>query len=216
MNRFPLIRDDAGAVLVEVTVMLTLFLVFVLGSIDFLMVFYQWNAAAKAVALGARRAAVSDPVAAGLNGLSAAAVNADLPPGAAMPIFKVTCDGATATCTCEGTCTGMGGYDAAAMNAIVFGRNSTSCGDAASHDRASMCDILAGITPANVTISYIQTGIGYAGRPGGPAPTITLAIKNVPFQLFFLGNLLGSRRLQMPPLTTSIMAEDLSSGAPLM
>jgi hypothetical protein len=216
MNRCPIIRDESGAVLVETTVMLTLFFVFVLGSIDFMMMFYQWNAAAKAVAIGARRAAVSDPVASGLNGLSATAVNAFLPPGAAMPIFEVTCDGALATCTCEGTCTGMGGYDATAMNAIVFGRNSGSCGEATSHDRASMCDILAGITPANVTIRYSQTGIGYAGRPGGPVPTITLAIKNMPFQLFFLGNLLGSRRIQMPPMTTSIMAEDLSSSAPFM
>jgi hypothetical protein len=216
MSRFPLMRDENGAVLVETTVMLTLFFVFVLGSIDLMMMFFQWNAAAKAVALGARLAAVSDPVAAGLNGLSAAAVNVLVPPGAEMPPFEVRCDGATASCTCQGTCTGLGGYDAAAMNAIVFGRNSVSCGDPASRGRAAMCDILANVTPANIVVTYSQTGIGYAGRPGGPAPTITLALKNVRFQLFFLGNLLGSRRMEMPPLTTSIMAEDLSSRAPLM
>jgi Flp pilus assembly protein TadG len=216
MGRFHFIGDESGAVLVEVAVMLTLFFVFILGSIDFLMIFYQWNAGAKAVALGARLAAVSNPVASGLNSLSAVAVNAEIPPGAVMPAFDITCDGATATCICEGACIGMGSYDAAAMNTIVFGRNRTSCGGAASHDRIGMCNILAGITPANVTISYNQTGIGYAGRPGGPAPTITLALKNIRFQLFFLGNLFGTRWLQMPPLTTSIMAEDLSSGAPLM
>jgi hypothetical protein len=216
MRLFPFLGDDRGAVLVETTVMLTLFFVFVLGSIDFLMMFYQWNAAAKAVAIGARLAATSDPVAAGLNGLSAAVVSPDLPPGTAMPDFAVTCDGAAATCTCEGTCTGLGGYDAAAMNTIVFGRNSTSCGDAASHDRPAMCNILPAVTPANITVSYRQTGIGFAGRPGGPAPTITLAIKNIQFRSFFLGNLVDSRRIPMPPLTTSIPAEDLSSAAPLM
>jgi Flp pilus assembly protein TadG len=62
-------RDNNGAVLVEATIMMTI--MFVLGSVDFLFAFYQWNAAAKAVQVGARIAAVSDPVATGLNGLSA-------------------------------------------------------------------------------------------------------------------------------------------------
>ena len=34
--------------------MLTIFFVFVLGSVDFLMAMYQWNAASKALQLGAR------------------------------------------------------------------------------------------------------------------------------------------------------------------
>jgi hypothetical protein len=64
-------------------------------------------------------------------------------------------------------------------------------------------------------VSYRQTGLGYAGRPGGPVPTITIAIRDLPFQFFFLGGLMGFNRIQMPALTTSITAEDLSSGAPL-
>ena len=44
--------DESGAVLVEVTVVMTIMLVFLLGSIEFLFVFYQWNAAAKAVQIG--------------------------------------------------------------------------------------------------------------------------------------------------------------------
>src|SRR6516165_4850614 len=63
-------RDERGAVLVEVTVMMTIMFVFLLGAIEFLFAFYQWNAAAKAVQIGARIAAVSDPVAIGLNRLS--------------------------------------------------------------------------------------------------------------------------------------------------
>ena len=82
------------AVFVEVTVVMTIMLVFVLGSIEFLFVFYQWNVATKAVQIGARIAAVSDPVAAGLNGLSTAVLSSAVPPGAAMPHFIVQCDGA--------------------------------------------------------------------------------------------------------------------------
>ena len=59
-----------GAVLVEVTVVMTIMFVFILGSIEFLFVFYQWNAAAKAVQVGTRIAATSDPVAGGLRTIS--------------------------------------------------------------------------------------------------------------------------------------------------
>jgi Flp pilus assembly protein TadG len=210
-----LLSDQGGAVLVEATLMMTIMLVFVLGSIDFLFAFYQWNAAAKAVQIGARIAAVSDPVAIGLNNLSRVAVNASVPPGAAMPAFEVTCNGDSASCSCVGACTGIGEYNAQAMNTIVFGRGSSSCSDATNFYNAGMCDVFSRIKPANVVISYTQTGLGYAGRPGGPVPTITIAIQNLPFQFFFLGGLMGFNNLQIPALTTSITAEDLSSSAPL-
>src|SRR5260370_27651044 len=115
-------RDNNGAVLVEATIMITIMFVFVLGSVDFLFAFYQWNAAAKAVQVGARIAAVSDPLAIGLNGLSAGVVSASLRPGGAIPSLMLTCDGATATCTCDGACIGGDGYNARAMDTIVFGR----------------------------------------------------------------------------------------------
>src|SRR5262249_42026341 len=191
------LRDQQGSVLVEVTIMLSITLVLVLGAIDFLLLFYQWNAAAKAVQIGARLAAVSDPVASGLNNLSQAVVSASVPPGAAMPNFVVTCDGRTATCTCNGhACRGMKGYDRAAMNTTFFGRGSSSCSDAKSADVVGMCDIFPRIAPANVKIVYAQTGLGYAGRPGGPVPTITVSLQNLPFQFFFLRGLMGFHDLQ--------------------
>lgn len=208
------LRDQQGSVLVEVTIMLSVTLVLVLGAIDFLLLFYQWNAAAKAVQTGARLAAVSDPVASGLNNLSQAVMSASVPPGAAMPNFVVTCDGRTATCTCNGVNACRGGYDRAAMNTIVFGRGSSSCSDAKSADVVGMCDIFPRITPANVKIVYAQTGLGYAGRPGGPMPTITVSLQNLPFQFFFLRGLMGFHDFQIPASTVSLTAEDLSSRAP--
>jgi Flp pilus assembly pilin Flp len=209
------LRDQRGAVMVEVTIMLSITLILVFGAIDFLLLFYQWNAAAKAVQIGARLAAVSDPVPSGLNRLSQAVVSASVPPGAAMPNFVVTCDGRTATCTCNGNaCRGMKGYDSAAMNTIIFGRGSSSCSDAKSADVVGMCDIFPRITPANVKIVYAQTGLGYAGRPGGPMPTITVSLQNLPFQFFFLRGLMGFHDFQIPASTVSLTAEDLSSRAP--
>jgi hypothetical protein len=77
-----------------------------------------------------------------------------------------------------------------------------------------MCDIFPRIRPANVVIVYTQTGLGYAGRPGGPVPTITLSLQNLPFQFFFLSGLRGFKDIPIPASTTSITAEDLSSNAP--
>lgn len=209
------LRDQHGAVMVEVTIMLSITLILVFGAIDFLLLFYQWNAAAKAVQIGARLAAVSDPVASGLNRISQAVVGASVAPGAAMPNFVVTCDGRTATCTCNGNaCRGIKGYDGAAMNTIVFGRGSSSCSDAKSGDGVGMCDIFSRITPTNVKIVYAQTGLGYAGRPGGPTPTITVSLQHLPFQFFFLRGLMGFHDLQIPASTVSLTAEDLSSRAP--
>jgi hypothetical protein len=194
--------------------------VLVLGSVDFLFAFYQWNAAAKAVQVGARIAAVSDPVATGLSGLSAAVVSAALRPGSAMPPFTVTCDGLTATCTCDGACTGVSGYNPTAMDTIVYGRGSIACGDATSSYTAGMCDIFDRITPANVRIIYTQpaapAGLGYAGRPAGPVPTIKVSLQNMPFRFFFLGALLSFRDIQIPEVPTTITGEDLYSCSPVM
>jgi hypothetical protein len=209
--------NDEGAVLVEVTVVMTIMLVFILGSIEFLFALFQWNAATKAVQIGARIAAVSDPVAIGLNRLSLAVVSAAVPPGSAMPDFRITCDGAAESCICNtvGGCPGVTGYNRAAMNTIVFGRGSSSCTDATSFYDTGMCDIFPRIRPENVVIIYTQSGLGYAGRPGsGPVPTITISLQNLPFQFFFLGGLRGFKDIPLPALTISITAEDMSSRAP--
>lgn len=217
MNVVRFVRDKAGAVLVEVAVVMTIMFVFILGSIEFLFVFYQWNAAAKAVQVGTRIAATSDPVAAGLRSISVAVTGTLSPPGGPMPGFQVTCNGSTTSCTCNGAqvCPGGGVYSAEAMNTIVFGRGSSSCSDATSSYDAGMCDIFSRVTPANVVIVYAQTGLGFAGRPGGPVPTVTVSLQNLPFQFFFLSGLMGFTNLRIPALTTSITGEDLSSTAPV-
>ena len=217
--------DTAGNVLVEVTVMMTLIFIFVFGGIDFLFAFYQYNAAAKAVEMGARIAAVWDPVASGLNSLSTNAVaGGGYTAGGPMPYFKVTCDGSLATpaCSCDsGYCSGVT-YSADAMAAIVCGRGSTNtaacgggtCPASTSLYATGMCQILGNIRPRNVKVVYTQTGLGYAGRPGGPVPTITVSLVNVTFTYYFLGGLLNFANITMPPLTTSITGEYMSSAAP--
>ena len=88
------------------------------------------------------------------------------------------------------------------------------CSDASNFYNTGMCDVLPRISPSNVVIVYSQTGLGFADRPGGPAPTITVSLQNLSLQLLFLGGLLGLNELQMPAMITSITAEDMSSQAP--
>src|SRR5215217_334657 len=105
--------DEAGGALVEATVLIPILFVFLLGSVDFLYAFYQWTAATKAMQLGARLAAVSDPVATGLTGttnIAKSAVNGTTVfTGDPMPDFQVTCASGACSCT-RGTCAGMGSY----------------------------------------------------------------------------------------------------------
>ena len=216
--------DIRGSVLVEATVMMTIILVFVLGGIDFLFAFYQYNAAAKAVEMGARIAAVWDPVASGLNGLSNAAVTSGgYTAGGSMPAFQVTCNlNGNQSCTCDsGYCSGMT-YSADALAAIVCGREATGaacaagCPASTSLYTTGMCQMYGGIQMANVKVVYTQPGsggLGYAGRPGGPVPTITVSVQNLPFKFYFLGGLLGFANITMPGLTTSITGEYMSSAA---
>jgi hypothetical protein len=74
-----------------------------------------------------------------------------------------------------------------------------------------MCDALESIRPENVVIIYKQSGLGYAGRPGGPVPTIEVSLENMQFQMFFLSSLLGVH-IAMPAVTATMTAEDLCSG----
>ena len=209
-------RDEDGGLLVEVTVMIPIIFLFILGAIDFLFAFYQWNAAAKAVQVGARIAAVSTPVVNGLNALSNAVVSVSVPVGSPMPSFRVACSGAGTCSSCTGTCTGVAGYNANAMNTIVYGRgdNALSCNNATSIYDAGMCDIFSRIAPANVSIVYEQTGLGFAGRSGGPVPSITVSLQNLPFQFFFLGGLMHFANIPNIPASVTITGEDLSTTYP--
>jgi Flp pilus assembly protein TadG len=199
--------DQRGGVLVEAAVMIPIIFVFVLGAVDFLFAFYQWNAATKAVQLGARIAAVSNPVASDVSAITG--LGGGVNPGDPMTVgafLTRTCFGATASCT-------NGTYSAAAMTTIVRGRGSNACGDATSVYFAGMCDVFARVREENVVISYSATGLGYAGRVGGPVPTITVSLQNLPFQFFFLNALMGFGNINIPSMTTTITGEDLSSNA---
>jgi len=99
----------------------------------------------------------------------------------------------------------------------AFGRQGSggaSCPTSTGYYDSGMCHMFWRVTPANVRIEYHQTGLGYAGRPGGPVPTITVQLQGLLFQYFFLGRLMGFADIYIGPMTTTMTGEDLSFSAP--
>jgi hypothetical protein len=191
-------RDETGAAFLEFTVTLPVFFLLLFGTAEMGLLFYQWNVATKAVQLGARIAAVSNPVSSDLSamtGLDPAR------PGDPMPDFDRVCNGATESCS-------GGTYDAAAMETLVYGRGDNACDS--SGPNIGMCDIYDRIRPENVVVRYQYTGLGYAGRPGGPVPTITVSLQDIAFDFVALDNLLGLGPIAMPDLRTTMTGEDLT------
>ena len=212
-----LARDEDGGPLVEVAVILPVLILFLFGGIDFMNALYQWNAAAKAVEIGARIAAVSDPIASDLTSIADDALSSGLASGSPMPEFTVECDGGTAACACtSGACDGMGSYSAEAMGLMVYGRaGNSNCTPPASQYFAGMCNLHPSIAPQYVTVVYKQTGLGYAGRSLGPVPTITVLLNaatskaKLPFKFFFL----PFATINIPQVTTTITGEALLASA---
>lgn len=204
-----LARDDEGTTTVEFTIVAMLFFMLTFGLVEFGYMFWQYNSAAKAVQVGARIAAVSDPVWSGLSSLT----DDDAQVGGAYTedfTYDVTCTGAG-----SGSCSGGSGgsYVLSAMQRIVNGRDN-ACDQIGADGDPGMCDIFDRITLANVTIIYQHTGMGFNGRPGGPVPTITVKLTGLTFEFIGLGDLLGLGPVTMPDFLVTMTGEDLNAAAP--
>ena len=204
-------KDESGATMVEFAIVCSLLLLVVGGLFDFMFAFWQWNMAIKAVERGARIAAVSNPVAGGLAAMNTVTTTRGDPYLAGS--FDCVCSGATSSCT--GSC---GGFNAAALNTIVYGRgNGAACNKAAANVYAiGMCNLSNLITTAKVSVEYSATGIGFQGKPCGPIPTITVQLQNVQFGYVFLRGLMKLTNATFPPVKTTITGEDLSFNSPLV
>lgn len=190
--------------MIEMSIVASLLLMLVLGFVDFGYAFYQWNAAAKALQVGARLAAVSTPVATSAILTTASTtdvslVGQEMAPGS----YAFTCS----STACSGT--GTPGFSQAAFNSIFYGDDGV-CQGASNPGRPGMCDVFPGLKISEVTIEYFATGLGFWTRPGGAVPTVRVSVANHPFQFFFLGGLLGSS-MTMPTMQSTASGEDLSS-----
>ncbi|TIT38798.1 MAG: pilus assembly protein [Mesorhizobium sp.] len=204
-------KSEDGAAMVEMTIVATLLFALVLGFVDFGHAFYQWNAATKAVQLGARLASISDPVATAL-----ATAAPTTTPGA--PVVAAACGPFVCAYTAgTGACSNGGTFNAANFSRIFRGdtavTNDDACPALATDQRPGMCHFFPGLRRDNVVIAYSATGLGYQTRFGGPVPTITVSLQNRTFQFFFLQGLMGFANITMPSMLSTVTGEDLKSTA---
>jgi Flp pilus assembly protein TadG len=205
-------RSEDGAAMVEMAIVMTLMFALTLGFVDFGYALYQWNAATKAVQLGARLASISDPIATAL-----ATAAPTTTPGA--PVIAAAYGPFTCTYTAgTGACSNGGTFNAANFSRIFRGdtavTNDDVCPPLGTDQRPGMCHFFPGLRRDNVVIAYSATGLGYQTRLGGPVPTITVSLQNRTFQFFFLQGLMGFNNITMPSMLSTVTGEDLKSTSP--
>lgn len=177
---------------------LPVLLILLLGTIDVGRYFWEVNKAEKATQMGARWAAVTEPIAGGLAvtfvGRTVGGVTltqGDRVPAAALN--RITCTKPSTTVVCSGQ-TGdpaVGTITGANFDAIV----------------ARMRRANPAIAASNVSVSYRGSGLGFAGDPNGMdiAPLITVELINVPFEPV-TGMSLAA--ITLPVSRTTLTAED--------
>jgi hypothetical protein len=214
-------RDERGTTTIEFTIVALLFFLVTFGITEFGYMLWQYNSAAKAAQVGARLAAVSNPVWSNLPTLTD---DGGSPGGAWQTDYAVECSRSDASCQSVGDDeVGDLDYDADAMNCLVFGHQTgaescaTACDDDAEPREQGMCNYFARVATdqdADVVVTYSHTGMGFSGRPGGPVPTITLQLTGLTFEFFALGSLLGFDEIAMPDFKVTMTGEDLNGAAP--
>ena len=204
-----LLRDIRGSVLVETTIVLPIFLVLVLGTIDITNMFYEWALANKAAYIGARMAVTSNPVDPDLANLS---YNSTQIENIGQSCLVVSCPSANSVCTgaaSGGSCT-SGTFQNGAFTSIF--------------------DLMRRMFPRlqrqNVTISYQTNGTGVVGQtwegsadPGNPQFTlpmnVTVSITGMTHQFYFIAPLLQffgggiSATPAIPTFATTLQSEDM-------
>jgi len=196
-------RGESGATLVEGLIVFPLMLTVIIAFVEFGYAIFQWEQTGRAIAIGARIAAVSDPVvdAADFQTLGgyAAGLPGD-PVGGAVARVSCVGDGATAgldECTAD-------------FNRILFGSDGvcrTSYGGAL----AGMCDVNGRIQASNVIVTYTRNGLGYIGRDAGPVVNVTVQLRDLNFNTFFLGPLFGITTIPIPLSPVTVTGEDLAT-----
>ena len=189
-------RDETG-VAAEFTLVLPLMLLMMLGAMDLGFYSYRINMAEKATQVGARFAAVTNPVAqeiltASYSGATVGSVKleqGDRVPAAAMG--TITCTSGGCTCT-TGPCPGTS-FDSAAFNALV----------------ARMRTMLPMVQDGNVIIQYSGSGLGYAGDPNGPdiSPLITVRLTGLTYRPITLSPLGTSAAKSRAPRSRAYRTE---------
>lgn len=199
-------REEGGLVLVEAMLTFPIVILMMVAMIEVGMAVFQWNLTVKALQVGARLAAVSDPI---VGATAYATLDDDFGqpfpdstprvPGDPVPanIRKVSCGAGAASC------------DVAALARVMTGGD--TCGSTTVGGPSGICDVAIFIRPENLRFTYYRAGLGYVGRPFGTVTNITVELRNQYFDFLFLDRLIPiAGRIRIPSHPVSITSEDIS------
>lgn len=191
-------RDEQGLA-AEFALVLPLFLLLMLGTIDLGFYAFRFNSAEKATQVAARWAAVTDPIAQELateSWVNQTVGGQPIGQGDRIPLadFTIVCTSAGTTCACTGSDCLSGSY---MKDSAAFTRLATR-----------MKQILPSIQDSNIRVEYSGSGLGFAGDPNGPdaAPLITVRLTSMTYQSIILSPLGVS--VGLPDFAYAITAED--------
>lgn len=192
-------RDERGISLTEALIVTPIVILMFAAFVELGFLVFQWSQATKAVQIGARLLAVSDPLPTDMSALTAdygALGEQEAVPGT---IVTVACGAGAAAC------------DATRMARLISGSDA-SC-DYVAGTTVGMCDVFPRITAGNVLVSYRRAGLGYVGRPSGPVVSITVELRNLNFEFLLLGRLLAlaTDTISIPAHPVTMTSEDMRS-----
>lgn len=192
------LKTDSGAASIEYVILLLPLIALVFLSFQIALAYHFALTAQKAVELGARIAAVRDPV-----NTAMPAIN-ELDPGSGFSVGK----------PCGlGACLAPGGGPWTCSGDDLSGEDCDAAAFVQIFDEVARVAYL--LDPSDLSVTYSYVGLGFAGGPF--TPIIEVSIRERPFFLQFFFNLAfgsgedTSRELNLPAVAASAIAEDLSS-----
>jgi Flp pilus assembly protein TadG len=229
--RSRLSSDERGAVFVETALTLSVVLMIVFGSIDLGLMFWQWNAAAKAAHLGTRVAVTVDPVAEGITTTALTTAGEDT-------TWKVTLMGSTCideatgdprvggpstpyTTYCPTLASECAYYDSNGVDLGALTCTNGFIADEAAFERiaAPMKRAFPLLDDKDIRVVYQTNGIGFVGRPNGLIMNVSVSIRCKTFDLLALDSLAGlvspgncgKPGFPIPAMTTTMPSEDMET-----
>lgn len=197
-------RDDAGAALVELAIVIPIFLLLFLGLIDFGRLYLELVLTEKALDKAAHLAILRPAACPGVPDFN---LRGTVPAGTVAPRYGTACGSGATVCANPGTITCSG---------------SASNATAAEIWPAIQGLMPAGSTVANLRFSYsFDQNLGFLGGPYVPVVTVEIQNRNFTFvmpltQLAALAGASGNQQISagmpFPALSVSLPGEDLNSG----
>ena len=176
MSKF--LKDCGGGPLVEFTLTFPIMISLALGTVDFAYYWADASFANKAAFIGARIAVISSPVATGITDpswtvslLGQPCYDSNGDSNGNCPTVNTTC---TPTGTSGGSCTGGEAFNNTTFTAILN----------------PMSNLFPKLQRQNVKITYATNNLGFVGRPNGPPMNITVKIRCMTHQFFFINVLM--------------------------